>query len=446
MQKKLLLFFLGSLFSLETLGGGLSLAEVNLRALSYDAKLAMSQADNAAQKQEIDIAFAGFLPKVSASLYSGRGVTDKEPFINLQDKHRVYDSKNFRLSVTQPLFNKANFSTYNIAKETVARSDNELEKDKKDLIQRAVGAYLNITLAIENVGLSQVQKDTIGQQLEQAKRNFEAGSGSIIEINESQAAFENVLAQEIEWNNALLLSKKDLENIIGPYNEDHFFKLDASKINLDQVLQAKLEELLGQALIKNHEIISARHEAKMADYDIDRNRASHLPTLDLVASKAKTESDSNFTIGNTFNTETIGLQLNVPIFSGGYTNAKVNQSVATLEKAMQNLNDKERTVTSLVKKYFNEVQNGVAKIKAYEKVVSSYEVSLKGTQKGFEFGTKSNIDILNVNEKLTTAKRDLVKEYYQLIMNLTLLKQSTGILNTQDIEDVNKWLCISVAS
>jgi outer membrane protein TolC len=211
-------------------------------------------------------------------------------------------------------------------------------------------------------------------------------------------------------------------------------------------LQAKLEELLGQALIKNHEIISARHEAKMADYDIDRNRASHLPTLDLVASKAKTESDSNFTIGNTFNTETIGLQLNVPIFSGGYTNAKVNQSVATLEKAMQNLNDKERTVTSLVKKYFNEVQNGVAKIKAYEKVVSSYEISLKGTQKGFEFGTKSNIDILNVNEKLTTARRDLVKEYYQLIMNLTLLKQSTGILNTQDIEDVNKWLCISVPS
>ena len=446
MQKKLFLFFLGSLFYLNAFGDGLSLSEVNLRAISYDAKLAMSRADNAAQKQEIDIAIAGFLPKANASVYSGRGITDKQPYSSLLDKHRVYDSKNYRFSITQPLFNATNLTIYNIAKETVARSDNELEKDRQDLIQRAIGAYLNITLAFDNVSLSQTQKETIAQQLEQAKRNFEAGSGSLIEINESQAALENVLAQEIEWNNALLLAKKDLENIIGPYGKDYFFKLDSSKIKLDQILQAKLEELIDQALIKNHEIISARHEVKMADYDIDRNRAGHLPTLDLVASHAKTESDSSYTIGSIYNTDSIGLQLNVPIFSGGYTNAKVNQSVASLEKAAQNLNDKERTVTTLVKKYFNEVQNGIAKIKAYEKVVSSYEVSLKGTQKGFEFGTKSNIDILNVNEKLTTAQRDLIKEYYQLIMNLALLKASTGSLDSQDVENINKWLCIPLGS
>ena len=444
MRLKQIILALCLVLPVNAMADMLSLADAYQKALQYDATISASRADNTAEKQEIDKAFAAFLPQARVSLYKGRGITDSETPGSLGSpvsRHSVYDSENYSFSVRQSIFNKANFASYSQAKSQVARSDALLEQDNLSLISRVSGAYLDALLSTENVRYSESQGISVQSQLDQAKRRFKLGVGTVTEVNEAQANLDDVTARALEWTNSLEYAKRAIENLTGVYPE-RLLGLDASKMPLTLTELKDVDSWIGNALSTNPAIVAAEQDVKIATQEIAKSNAGHFPTLDLVASRAHTLSDTNYTIGSTYNTDSVGLQLNIPIYSGGYVSATIRQSLAKLEQAQDKLSERQRAVTADVRKYFNALSNGVAKVQAYTQSVTSNEIAVVGTQKAYTAGMRTNVEVLNAQEKLFAAKRDLARERYQLIFNWMQLKQSAGVLTDADVQEANGWLSV----
>lgn len=417
-----------------------TLIDIYRQAQQYDATLRAAKSNNAAQQEGIDMAKASFLPQARISAYKGRASTDREPTSGPgASQHFVYDSENYSLSIRQSIFNKANFASYDQAKAVAAKSNAVLANEHLGLISRVAGNYLNLLLYVDNLHYTETQKVSVESQLAQAKKRFKVGYGTITEISEAEANLQQVIAKQLEWSNGIESAKRELETMTGVYPEN-YFTLDPAKLPLTELEPSRVEDWIAFANDKNPEILAAAKDIEVARQEIEKNTSGHYPTLDLVASRAHTESDAANTIGSKYDTNSIGLQLNVPIYSGGYVTAAVRQAVAKQDEAEERLSEKKRAVSADVRKYYNEVVNGIARIRALEASVSSYESALIGTQKGFSAGVRSNVDVLNAQEKLYAAKRDLSKERYSLIFNRIQLKQSAGVLSEADVQEYSDWL------
>lgn len=448
MKIKNLVLSLALAFPLLAEAQSLSLLQAYQKAKQFDATLRAAVADNKAQKEEINKTFAAFLPQVRLGFYEGRGVTDSEvpgPLGTTSRRHNSYDSRNYSLSMRQSIYNKASFAEYDQAKADVAKSNAMLDSAQFNMTGRVTGAYLDLLLSEENVHYSKAQKTSAQSQLEQAKKRYKAGFGTITEVSEANANLESVIALELEWANGVEFAKRALENITGIYASAPL-SLDPSKLPLAEPLPSNVDSWISTAMEKNADIVAAQNEYLAVKQEVEKNSAGHYPTLDLVAARTHTESDNNFTIGQQYDTDSIGLQLNVPLYTGGYVSSSVRQAVARVEQASEKLSEKQRAVSADVRKYYNEITNGIARIEAQSQSVASYETALVGTQKGYESGLRSNVDVLTAQEKLYSAKRDLARERYKLIYSRIQLKQMAGMLTEADIAEVNGWLATPIAS
>ena len=417
----------------------LSLLQAYQKAQKYDALLKAAVSSNDAQMEEISKARAVFMPQARISASKGKAFTDA--YTSVAPKHSEYYTNNYALTVRQTIYSKANFANYSQAFSEVAKSKAILEKEQLSLASRVTGAYLDLLLASDNIRYSDSQKKSAASQLEQANRKFAAGVGTVTEVNEAKANLDKVIAQSLEWVNALEYSKRALENVTGVY-ADSSFTINLDKLSLVPPNPINIDEWVELAMQKNQEIVAAQNEYLSALQEIEKNKSGHFPTLDLIASKSQSENDNNYTIGSKYVTDSISLQLNIPLYSGGYVSATVRQAIAKSEELQQMLEDKKRTVSVNVRKYFNEVLNGVARVEAHQSSVRSYEAALIGTQKGYEAGFRTNVEVLGAQEKFYLALRDLASERYKLIYNRLALKQVVGVLNEDDISEVSASLSL----
>ena len=413
------------------------------KSLAYDAQYRAAQADNLAQKEEVDMAIAGFLPKIGLSMTKGRSSTDRTP-APTSGGHSVYDTKNYSLNLRQPIFNMATLATYRQAKAVAAQSDAMLIKEQLDLFPRVAGGYLNILYAIDNIEHSRSFKEATLNQLTAAEMKFKMGQGTITEISEARAEYQKALSEELTWANALELNRSTLEAMIGEYPEN-IMRLDSQKIIKAPPASLTLDEWLQIALQNNPQITAARQAVLAAQQEVEKLRAGHYPTLDFVAGRTKSESDTNYAIGNSYDTTSLSFQLNVPIYSGGYVNSSVRQAAAKLQEANEKLDFQIRTVTTDLRKYFNGVTNGIAQQVAYEQAEKSNEVALIGTQKGYEQGIRTNVDVLNAQEKLFKSRVDLSQARYTFINDLISLNSVVGKTDQEEIERLNTWFSLKNA-
>lgn len=432
------LLFLSLSFTLVSHAEPISFFNAYEQARQYDAQYQAAEAGNLGNKEEINKAKAAFLPKIQFSAAKGRGKTDSTTPFATQSSTRGYDTQNYNLSLRQPLFNMQALAEYRQAEASVAKSDALLAVESVNLISRLTDAYFNVLFTEDNLRYTASRKITATDQLQQAKRRFQTGAGTITEIDEVQASLDLIQAQLIELKNNDSLNRGNLENIIGVY-PDELFKLAADKVVMQIPDPQEADAWIKKALESNAEILVARQQVEVATQQIERSRAGHYPTLDLVASRSYTESENNITIGSTYDTTSLSVQLNVPIFSGGFVNASVRQAIAAQEESKEQMNLKLRQVKADVRGFYNGMANAISSTQAYQQAEKSSQAALVGTKKGFEFGTRTNVDVLNAQEKLFESQRNLAKARYQFVTNLIKLKESTGQLNAQDIEQVSGW-------
>ncbi len=417
------------------------LQQIYAEALRADPGIAAAKAQWEATQERAPQARAGLLPNVSAS---GAGnLTNYDATIKSDppvDINRNFNQYNAIVSASQPLFRYQNLILYDQAKQQVAQADFILNVARQDLIVRVAVAYFDILLAQFNIELAESQKKAVSEQLAQAKRNFEVGVATITDTNEAQAKYDAIVAQEITTRNEYDNRVTALRAIIGRYPRELRKLGSGFQPELPQPNVADF--WVDRALKENLNVRIAEANFEIAKLEIDRARGGHYPTLDLVGSYSWQGSNAAVTTTTSSDQRsgTIGLQLNVPIYQGGFVESRVREAIALQDKARQDLETARRVALFQAQTGYTGVTSAVASVKAFEQAVVSAESALASNILGQEVGVRTNLDVLNVQQNVYSTRRDLANAVFQYIVATLRLKAAVGTLSDQDVEEINRYL------
>ncbi|MDR2261639.1 MAG: TolC family outer membrane protein [Azoarcus sp.] len=406
-------------------------------AVVADADYLAAQADTQARREVMPQARAQLLPSLSFNGSRSRNSTDQESGSVKRDID--YNSYNYVLGVRQPIFRANSYIAYKQSQAQVEGAEATLRWAEQDVGTRVGTAYFDVLLAEAELDVIKVQRDAYQKQLDYAQKAFQAGAGSRTDIDEARSHLDLAAAQVIELQYRVNYAQDALKAIINR-TLTPLARLNPGRMQLTRPDPDRLEDWIQMAEEVNPQLASLRASVEVADRQVNKTLSNHLPTLDLVAERSKSKSDGSNNIGTKNDTGMVGLQFNLPIFSGGETISTVRQARAELDKARQQLEGARREVGLQVRKEFDGVTQGVHWVRAYEQAVQSSEQSLLSTRKGFQAGIRSTLDILIAEQNLATARRDLNRGRYQYVLSRLRLLALVGRLNEEEIGRFNSWL------
>jgi outer membrane protein len=417
------------------------LMQVYREAQQSDPSLAAARANWAATQERVPQARAALLPNVSAggTAYLNDGRTDFSGG-TVPVTANGYSNAGLTISASQPLYRKQNSVAFDQSKRIVEQADFTLAAAQQELILRVAIAYFDVLLAEVNIELAEAQKAAVSEQLAQAKRNFEVGVATITDTNEAQARYDTIVAQEILARNNLDNKRTALRTIIG--------RMPGELKKLGPAFEPELpnpnvlDTWLGRALADNVNVRVAGYNVDVATLEIERARAGHLPTVDLVAGAGFTWGSGSLASDFNYNQRNaqLGVVLNVPIYQGGFVDSRVREATAQLESARQSLEVARRNAISNAQVGFTGVNSSAANVVALKQALRSAETALASNKLGQEVGVRTNLDVLNVTQDVFQRRRDLAQAYFDYLIAVLRLKAASGVLSELDLEDINRRL------
>ncbi|ATD09129.1 MULTISPECIES: outer membrane channel protein TolC [Pseudoalteromonas] len=403
---------------------------------------AKAQAD--AQKYAQDQALGVLLPQLGFQM-SYTDVTS-EGALNEQHDGTGYtlhesDTDTFQrsISLNQTIFNMASWQGLSIAEKRAMQAATQYEQQKQTLIVRIAEGYFNVLSALDSLEFVQAEKRAIERQLEQTKQRYEVGLTAITDVHEARAQFDRAVADEIVASNAVETARETLRTITGKYHA----KLD--KLNTETFSTVKptqnTNDFIEIAKAKNLDLQVAKSAVDIAKDQIDLAKAGHYPTLKLNATYSDSLADSAGRQHAPRSDRTsVGLTLDVPIYTGGQTVAATDQARANFVASSEDMEAAVRNMTRSVITSYNQVVSDVATYRALEQAVVSAESALQATEAGFDVGTRTIVDVLVSTQNLYNAKRNLADIRYRYVLSSLRLKQAAGTLSRTDLEAINQGL------
>ncbi len=351
-----------------------------------------------------------------------------------------FNSHGYDLSLSQPIFNWANWKGIAVAKNAVKASYANLLFAKQDLMLRVARAYFNVLQAQDNLRFILAEKRFNEQQLEQTQQRFKVGLDAITSVYDSRAGYDSVVAQVIAARNDLKNSREALREITGVLYT-HLAPL-SHQIPLRSPQPARESAWVQNAEQYNYQILSARYTALSQKENIQVQFAGHLPTLTATGTVSYLNSHSptvEFT-GQGNRTEQGQLLLNIPIYQGGAITSLTRQARYQYLEAVTNMEITHRSVVSQTRQTYNSIISGISQIQADKQAIVSRRASLKGQQAAFKVGTRTIVDVLNAQQALTQSQQEYSRDQYDFINNILLLKADSGRLCESDLAIINSWL------
>jgi outer membrane protein len=414
---------------------GADLLNVYRDALVSDPVYQSARAQFAATAERLPQARSGYLPFINGNVGITRYWLDREGAPSFD-----YTYKTYGITLSQPIFRPQNWIAITQAQHTVLQAEATLAQAQQDLALRTAQAYFDVLLARDNVALSDSQKAAIDQQLAQAKRNFEVGTATIVDTLEAQARFDQSVAKEISDKADLEVKLRILTVLLGKLPDGLVPLREPMPLPLPQ--PNDVEKWVQAAADSSYTVAVARSAYEIALQEVDRQRAGHLPTLDLSATGTRVNDPTSAAppISPIGNVGSVGFTLSVPIFAGGLTQSRVREAVALRDRAAQDLENAQRTVAQTVRAGFLIVSSGIAQVKALEQALVSTQSQLESTILGRDVGVRTSVDVLNAQQQVFQTRRDLQQARYNFLINTLRLKAATGQLTEVDIEEVNRTL------
>lgn len=414
------------------------LLQVYRDAMANDAVYESARFAAEAGNEKLPQGRAGLLPTVGVGGSFTRQVVDSE--ISGQTLNRAANTNGYTFSLSQPLFRAANWETFQQGKLQVLLSEAQFSQAKLDLMLRVSQAYFDVLAAQDVLTSVRAQKTAITEQLASAKRNFEVGTTTITDTHEAQARYDLVVAQEYSAVNDLEIKRTALQQIIGrPAGE---LATLVPNVELSPPQPMVVDQWVDTAVVSNFNVIGQELAREIASREIKKGRAGHYPTVDLIASRTHSNQDAATltSAANKTNSNNIGVQWNIPLFSGLAVNSRVRETISLEEKARADLENARRTAAQNARQAYLGVNNGLAQVRALEAAEVSSQSALESNRLGYEVGVRINIDVLNAQQQLYITRRDLSRARYDTIMNGLRLKAAAGVLEEADLELTNKQL------
>lgn len=408
-------------------------------ALEQDANIRASRAAADSGRERLPQARAGLMPQVSASAgrnFNSLDTTTPNILGELGTTNDKYFSDNKTVQLRQPLMNMQRWLQFEQAKSMVAETEATLDRDLQNLVVRVAGAYFEHLMADEQLELVLAQKKMYTALVDAAKKGLAAGSGTRTDIDDAQARLDMASAQELEARQNQDQTRRQLEVLINqPVGS--VAKLNVAALKLEGPVPANLDEWTLKAEKNSPEMKAMQARLDAARREVSKSQAGHLPTLDAIAQWSNSGSENITRINSRYENKSIGLQLNVPLFSGGYVNSTIRQAVAEQTRAEETLEALRRDLGVRVHKEYRGVSEGVMRVRALEQAVRSAEQMMKSTQMSLKAGSRTQLDVLNAQQQYTLALRDLAQARFVYLMSKVKLASLAGDDAVVSVDEVN---------
>jgi len=417
----------------------MNLKQVYQAALEQDASIRASRATADSGRERLPQARAALLPQINASAgRNNNNLNSTAPNIlgDLSTTNDKYASDNKAIQLRQPLVNMQRWLQFEQAKSIVAEAEANLERDLQSLVVRVAGAYFETLMADEQLELVLAQKTTYTALVDAAKKGLAAGSGTRTDIDDAQSRLDMSLAQELEARQSQDLTRRQLQLLVNQPVE-RIAKLNVSALKLALPEPANLDAWTQKAERASPEIKALQARLDQAKREVSKSQAGHLPTLDAVAQWSNSGSENITRINSRYENKSIGVQLNIPIYSGGYVNSTIRQAVAEQTRAEETLEALRRDLGVRVHKEYRGVSEGVMRVRALEQAVRSAEQMMKSTQMSLKAGSRTQLDVLNAQQQYTLALRDLAQARFVYLMSKVKLASLVGDDAVAAVDDVN---------
>lgn len=355
-----------------------------------------------------------------------------------------FNSNGYNLSLTQPLFRWQNWLGYDQSKQQVVQAEANFVQARQDLILRVAQAYFDVIYATENLKAVNANKLAIVQQLELAKKSFEVGTATITDTHEAQARFDLASAQEIAAESDLEVRRGILQAITG--KEPTPLAPPRKSAELTPPQPSDMKEWVAAAERDGIAVQVQQAAATIAAREVDKQRAGHYPTLDLVANVGSNKSYGSTSFGLLdSDSKNVGVQLNIPIFQGGAVSSRTREASANRAASESALEAAKRNAALSARQNYLGVVNGLAQVKALKAALVSSQSALESNKLGYEVGVRINIDVLNAENQVYVTRRDFAKSVLDTLMSQFRLKAAVGALGEEDVSAVNALLDPSLA-
>ncbi|RUO29452.1 outer membrane channel protein TolC [Aliidiomarina sanyensis] len=422
-----------------------NLADVYRLALENDPRLLRAAAERDAAKSGIDVSRADWFPQVSLDVgYSDSradNVQNTEDGFFLATANTRTFSQTVRLS--QSVFNLATWRSTGIVEKQAYQAEVNYLLARQQLMLRVTDAYFNVLQQQDNLEFVQAEKRAIERQLEQTKHRFSVGLTAITDVHEAQAQFDNAVAREIQAQNQVEIALEGLREITGRQHYD-IYRLNTERFEPVRPDPDGVDRWIRLAHDRNLQLLVSRTGLEIADQRIELARTGHYPRVNLNASYQNRDQDTS-SMGTSrnlsgLNTRNIGLELTLPLYSGGRTIATTEQARNEYVAVSQTLEENRRAVERTVRSAYFDVVASISSIRAFEQAVVSAESALNATQVGFEVGTRTIVDVLDSTRNLFNARRNLSEARYNYVNRMFTLYQAAGIISESDIISLNEGL------
>ncbi len=411
-----------------------NLVDIYILATQQDTQLRIAESEYLAATTALPIASSTYKPQVflSANITSGDSDSDLTG-------DSTTDSYGYTLSLSQSIYNAENIALIDVAEAQVAKAEADLAVSRQDLVIRVAESYFLVLAAEDNVEFAVAEINAIGRQLEQAQKRFEVGLIAITDVHEAQARYDSAVAQELLARNLLDNAIQALQVIISETSNLQLAKL-GQKLELNIPPPESSAQWVTTALKNNPSLLSSLAVLNTAKYTREQVAGRDIPTLDFVASYTDTNLDTD-TLGK-YDEKDILLQIefNVPLYTGGLISAQQEQAESEYQTAKDAALLQRRLTSQQTRNAYLGLVSGISQVKALHQALSSSTTALEATEAGFEVGTRTSIDVLVSLRGTYAARRDYARARYDYLINILKLKQASGLLDVDDLIEINQWL------
>jgi outer membrane protein len=443
----------------STTGHAVDLLDVFQRALQSDPLIREADANRLATHERKPQALASLLPQLDASGSINRTESDGSTtflqaldpgpppvtvIVNTDQKTDA-DYWQYQLQLRQTVFRWDQWVALQRADAEVAQAEVEYQAAAQDLIVRVAQRYFDVLAARDTLDAAEATREAFERQLEQADKRFEVGLIAITDVQEARAANDEAAAAVIAAKRVLATNEELLRELTGELFRD--LESPDADMPLKTPEPEDEDEWVDAALEQNLALQSSRLAADIAKENVRVARSGHYPTLDLVLSHSGFDQDADQTNNGLTGPadadstqDTISLQLNFPIYSGGAVSSRVREQVYLHRAARERLERTARETERATRDAYLGVLSEISRVGALRQAVESGRTALQATEAGFEVGTRTTVDVLDARRRLFEAQTQYARSRYDYIINLINLQQAAGMLTRNDLDEINGWL------
>lgn len=419
--------------------GHLSLNQVYQKARLQDPQFKSAQKALAAQLEKIPQARAAFLPSANLNVNKGRQFGDVS-FSEAADIQREVRTTSWTAQITQPLFRWNHWVGWRQANVQVRQSLMQFAQAEQDLLLRCAQAYSDAVLSLQSQELAKGQVHAIKEQLTLAERTYAVGTGTITDVQEARAKLALAQAQKVAANNEVEVKGAELERLLGESVEIPTGDLNSLVQEASTLHGHDMEPLSHwmSAVQRNLQIQLQEAAVEVARQETAKNQAGHMPTVDLVLGRSGSYSSGSLSSPADLSVNTVSnsvsVQLTVPLYSGGATQSRIREAIALEDKALEELTLAQRNATTQVRQAYAGVINGRAQVAALHAAVAAGRNAVESNKIGLKIGTRITPDVLTVEQQLFASLRDLYKARIDTAMQSLKLKAAVGQLQPEDLQ------------